>query len=74
MLLAARFARKKVGMTAWKSGDGSHGLICSTFVERVLRHTLKMEFHKDKEIVLPVQIFKASRPTGVGSREATQIV
>ena len=59
MLLAARFARKKVGMTAWKSGDGSHGLICSTFVERVLRHTLKKEFHKDKEIVLPMD-FAAS--------------
>lgn len=54
MLLAVRAARRGIRMPALKGNYGGDALICSVFVERVLRHVAQREIFRDVEIVTPL--------------------
>lgn len=53
-LLAARASRNKTPLPAWKNGYSGSDLICSVFVERVIRDLTSKEVFRNCEIVIPM--------------------
>lgn len=53
-LLAARASRSKTPLPAWKRSYSGNELICSVFVERVIRQVAQQEVFRGMEIVIPM--------------------
>lgn len=59
-LLASRAARSELSLPAMKKPYNGDELICSVFVERVLRNTVNKELFPRKEIVVPLDYAASS--------------